>query len=45
MLQGPRTFVHEVMGALLQQMSDALDAWFLDQTQDCLRGLGAMEGR
>lgn len=45
MLQGPRTFVHEVMGALLQQMSDALDAWFLDQTQDCLRGLGEMERR
>lgn len=39
MLSGPRTFIHEVMGSVFQQMSDALDAWFLDQTQDVLQRL------
>ncbi len=37
MLSGPRTFVHEVIGPMLQQMSDVLDAWFLDRTQAALR--------
>lgn len=39
MLLGPRTFVHEVIGPMFQQMSDALDAWFLDQAQDVLQHL------
>jgi len=40
MLSGPRTFVHEVIGPMFQQMGDVLDAWFLDQAQDVLKRLG-----
>lgn len=39
MLRGPRTFVHEVIGVMFQQMSNAFDAWFLDETQDLLQRL------
>ena len=45
LLSGPPTFVHEVIGPMFQQMSDALDAWFLEQTQDVLQRLKATDNR
>ena len=45
MLRGPRTFVHEVIGVMFQQMTHAFDAWFLDQTQEVLQSLDRTEAR
>lgn len=45
MVRGPGTFVHQVIGVIFQQMSNALDRWFLDQTQDLLRRLEKAQPR
>lgn len=45
MLRGPRTFVHQVIGVMFQQMSNAFDAWFLDETQELLQRLQKIHPR